>query len=38
VPPLRDPVPPVVAPTPTNNSGGKHKATSTPCPVGAVCP
>jgi hypothetical protein len=38
VPPLKDPVPPVVAPTPTNNSGGKHKATSTPCPVGAVCP
>jgi hypothetical protein len=38
VPPLKDPVPPVVASTPTNNSGGKHKATSTPCPVGAVCP
>jgi hypothetical protein len=35
VPPLTDPVPPVVVPTPTVMSGGNNKKT---CPVGAVCP
>jgi len=35
VPPLKDPVPPVVAATPTVKSGGNNKKS---CPVGAVCP
>jgi hypothetical protein len=35
VPPLKDPVPPVVASTPTVKSGGNK---TKPCPVGAVCP
>jgi hypothetical protein len=38
VPPLKDPAPPEVAPTPTINSGGNNNGAATPCPVGAVCP
>jgi hypothetical protein len=38
VPPLTDPAPPVVAPTPTKKPGGKNNGAATPCPVGAVCP